>query len=399
MTTIDELLTQRRRGALSAADERRLQMAVQTSREHQLTLLAGEVFDRAGAAQSNDAALIKHIVRQVEGEWSGTFQRVVARRRLSRWVSVPALIAGMAAASFGGYRALPFSNPQLSNARVLNAPARTAPAAFTAAPAPFATPSPLAAAPGVLPEATPRLPPRASEPLPPLAPGAVEPFTPQLSTPEPETPAPIGAAVPAPIGRTPGAPAGAISAAAAPAPPGAAHGVAAPHSTPGWNLPKPKRRAVHHAQLDTDVGGVLPLPALASTADSTSPAEADGPDLESAPALFRRANELRQSDWDAAAALYERLALRQTESREAGVAEMALGKHALAEGRAVKAVQWFEAYQRREGGELAAEAIWGEARALQSLGEVARARELWTRLIEQYPASAYAAAAREQLGP
>ena len=102
---------------------------------------------------------------------------------------------------------------------------------------------------------------------------------------------------------------------------------------------------------------------------------------------------------DAAAVLYERLALRHTESREAGVAEMALGKHALSEGRALKAVQWFEAYQRREGGELAAEAIWGEARALQSLGEAERARELWTRLIEQYPASAYAAAAREQLGP
>ena len=94
MTTIDELLTQRRRGVLSDADERRLQMAVQTSREHQLTLLAGEVFDRAGAPQSNDAALIKHIVRQVEGDWSGTFQRVVARRRLSRWVSVPVLIEG-----------------------------------------------------------------------------------------------------------------------------------------------------------------------------------------------------------------------------------------------------------------------------------------------------------------
>jgi TolA-binding protein len=151
--------------------------------------------------------------------------------------------------------------------------------------------------------------------------------------------------------------------------------------------------------LDTDEAAVLPLPALASAPGSASLAQANGPDLESAPVLFRRANELRQSDWDAAAALYERLALRHTESREAGVAEMALGKHAFSEGRALKAVQWFEAYQRREGGELAAEAIWGEARALQSLGEGERARELWTRLIEQYPASAYAAAAREQLGP
>jgi TolA-binding protein len=172
------------------------------------------------------------------------------------------------------------------------------------------------------------------------------------------------------------------------------------HSTATWNLPKPRAvRRQASAHVDSDLSAVLPLPGVASTAGSASGAELEGPDLESAPVLFRRASELRQSDWDAAAALYERLALRHTESREAGVAEMALGKHALAEGKALKAVQWFEAYQRREGGELAAEAIWGEARAQQSLGETARARELWTRLIEQYPASAYAAAAREQLGP
>src|SRR6185436_20234009 len=84
------------------------------------------------------------------------------------------------------------------------------------------------------------------------------------------------------------------------------------------------------------------------------------PDLESSQALFRRANQLRRSDWDAAASLYERLALRHSESREAGVAEMALGKHALAEGRARQALQWFVAYQRRAGGELAAEALWGQ---------------------------------------
>src|SRR4051812_27376873 len=106
MSTIDDLLSRRRRGALSEADERRVQMAVHTSREHQLSLLAADAFDRAGAPQSGDAALVKSIVRQVEGEWSGTFQRVVARRRLSRWVSVPALVAGVAAASLGGYRAL-----------------------------------------------------------------------------------------------------------------------------------------------------------------------------------------------------------------------------------------------------------------------------------------------------
>ena len=385
MTTIDELLTQRRRGALSEADERRLQMAVQTSGEHQLSLLAADAFDRAGAPQSNDAALIKHIVRQVEGEWSGTFQRVVARRRLSRWVSVPVLIAGVAAASFGGYRAV-----QFADARALNAPVRATPVAN---PAPRAAREAIAAAPEVLPEAAVlpearQLAPRAAE----LVPSAAA-ESPATQLPPAETPAPSAALRPAPS-----APSGAAIAAAATVPDVAASGVAAPHATPSWHLPKPKPRAAQHARLDTDEAAVLPLPGLAAAEGSVS-AGKKGPDLESAPVLFRRANELRKSDWDAAAALYERLALRHTESREAGVAEMALGKHALSEGRALKAVQWFEAYQHREGGELAAEAIWGEARALQSLGETARARELWTRLIEQYPASAYAAAAREQLGP
>ena len=66
----------------------------------------GDAFDRAGAPQAGDTALIKSIVRQVEGEWSGTFPRVVARRRLPRWLSVPVLMTSLAAASFGGYRAL-----------------------------------------------------------------------------------------------------------------------------------------------------------------------------------------------------------------------------------------------------------------------------------------------------
>jgi TolA-binding protein len=391
MTTIDELLSQRRRGALSDADERRLQMAVQTSPEHRLTLLAGEVFDRAGAPQSEDAALIKHVVRQVGGEWSGTFQRVVARRRLSRWISVPSLIAGVAAASFAGHRALqsasvPGAQPasvqsasvqsavvQSSGALTSNAPARTAPLA-RALPTNPATAAPPAAAAEMPPEA----PPSARTNVPRAG---------SLADESPSLPLPLAPATPA-------------SAAAAPAPLNASVGAVAPtRSSASWNLPKPKPRAVRHAGLEPEVAAVLPLPSAASTPASLSAGEPAGPDLESAPALFRRATELRQSDWDGAAALYERLALRHTESREAGVAEMALGKHALSEGRALAAVQWFEAYQRRPGGELTAEALWGEARALQSLGEAERARELWARLIEQYPASAYAAAAREQLGP
>ncbi|MEO8181562.1 MAG: tetratricopeptide repeat protein [Deltaproteobacteria bacterium] len=428
MSAIDDLLSRRRRGALSETDERRLQMAVQTSDEHRVLLLAGEAFERAGAPQPGDAVLVKSIVRQVEGEWSGTFQRVVARRRLSRWVSVPVLIAGVAAASFGGYRGLrapaenprpvaveargralvpgatPRATPELTPEVAVAGPAAPALAAlrgtelrgtelrgtelrgtepqathtrgFGAEPAAelparpealvesFFEASPLALAP---PAALPTLPP--AVPALPSAVPALPPAQPQLAA----TPAAAG---------TPGA--------ALPAAP-----------TRSWRLPRPKPHAERVAEADRDLDRAAGMPALAApVAAAAGGAELEPlPDLESSRVLFRRANQLRRTDWDAAASLYARLALRHSESREAGVAEMALGKHALAEGRARQALQWFEAYLRRAGAELAAEAVWGKARALENLGENERARELWRQLIEQYPASAYAAAARQQLGP
>lgn len=387
MTSIDDLLSRRRRGALSEADERRVQMAVQTSREHQLTLLAGEAFERAGASQAGDAALVNQIVRQVEGEWSGTFQRVVARRRLSRWVSLPVLIAGVAAASLGGYRALraPTDNPHpgalaLRGLAVEAAPSGMEPretlprAGLSVRPQPTSTSEPFAVVPTDLPGPSLAETSRQVLPLALEEPAAV-------SNPLPEVaagPAPL----PAMLAATP---------AAAIAPAGPAR---------SWRLPRPKPHAERRAAADGDLDLAGAAPGLAAPMVATPGGVelAPLPDLESSQALFRRANQLRREDWDAAASLYERLALRHSESREAGVAEMALGKHALAEGRARQALQWFEAYQRRTGGELAAEAVWGQARALESLGEHERARGLWRRLIEQYPASAYAAAARQQLG-
>jgi hypothetical protein len=406
MSTIDDLLSRRRRGALSDADERRLQMAVQTSREHQLTLLAGEVFERAGAAQPGDTALIKRIVHQVEGEWSGTFQRVVARGRVSRWVSVPMLMAGLAAASFGGYRAVHALRPPADNspprALAVAAPSRAPAVAAPSEPAPT-VPAPSVLAPSV---------PAPSEPagiasgaasvpaaLPDLAAlplaGAVS--APALDRASVQTPAEEASAAQStaqPRTARDDAPATARVAALSA---NAAIASTAPSAAPHWNLPRPKPRALHASVAsESELAALLPAPGAPASAGTL----AEGaPDLESAQALFRRANQLRRSDWDAAAALYERLTLRHSESAEAGVAEMALAKHALAEGRAHQALRWFQAYQRREDGELAAEALWGEARACQSLGEGERAHELWQRLIEQYPASAYAAAAREQLGP
>ncbi|MEY4550249.1 MAG: hypothetical protein RL685_6444 [Pseudomonadota bacterium] len=362
MSTLDDLLSQRRRSPLSDADERRVQIGVTASREHQLALLAGDVFERAGAPQPGDADLVRKIVRQVEGEWSGTFQRLDADRRgtsrldvdpldasqselrhgprWSRWASVPTLIAGVAAASWGGMRAL----ESLHEPGIV--PAVTAPTVT----APTAPAAPMASAPEEVLQ-QPEPPPSTAVPSR-AVPKAVASRT---STPAParraatlEASARIAASSSAPVLLRPAAPPASTSALA----------------------PEPVPSAVP--------------PVLA-------------PD-ETARSLFLRANKLRRDDWTAAAALYELLLQRFAGSTEAGVAEMALGKHALDEGHSSEALRWFRAYQQRPSGELTSEALWGEARALESLGETAAARVVWRRLITDYPASAYAAVARQQLG-
>jgi TolA-binding protein len=121
-------------------------------------------------------------------------------------------------------------------------------------------------------------------------------------------------------------------------------------------------------------------------------------DAETAQSLFRRANTLRQVDWPAAAATYAELIRRYPASVEAGIAEVALGKWSLTQGRSGDALEWFRANQRRQRGPLAAEALWGEARALESLGSHAAAKGPWRQLLEQYPESPYAGVARERLG-
>lgn len=373
MSTLDDLLSQRRRAPLSDADERRVQIGVKASRDHRLALLAGDVFERAGAPQPGDADLVRKIVRQVEGEWSGTFQRLDAERRetsrldadpldthplgtnprleskrgpqWSRWAAVPTLIAGVAAASWGGMRAL----------ESLREPA-VVPTVVT----------PNAVAPAVV------APPAAA----PVASAPEEVVVQQPAQPPPSSAAPSRAVAPR-------------ASAPAPARRAATREASAARSIASSSAPVLLRSAAP--------------PASAHEAAPVASTNALAPDTLLAPddtarSLFLRANKLRRGDWTAAAALYELLLQRFAGSTEAGVAEMALGKHALDEGHSSEALRWFRAYQQRPSGELTSEALWGEARALESLGETAAARVVWRRLVTDYPASAYAAVARQQLG-
>lgn len=377
MSTLDDLLSQRRHAPLSEADERRVQIGVKSSRDHQLALLAGEVFDRAGAPQLGDAELVRKIVRQVEGEWSGTFLRQSPgarsrpRPKWSRWAAVPTLIAGVAAASWGGerllhaLRAAPSTSNAVSPPAVVVSPAVVSPTTS----AEGALESADDAAPGnVKQQYEARL---ALESQPSAASASSE------SEPAARSPA---------AGSVPGSSVAGSSVAGGSVARGArARGADARSMAAAPVLLRP---AAPRAEVGAGQAGV-------SSAVPPLPQVAAG---ETARSVFLRANRLRRDDWVAAAALYEQLIRRFATSDEAGVAEMALGKHALDEGHPDQALSWFRAYQQRPNGELASEALWGEARALESLGEAAAARAVWRRLIADYPASAYAAVARQQLG-
>jgi TolA-binding protein len=345
MVTLDDLLIKRRRGTLSEVEARRLSAALRATREYELALLAGDVFEREGAAAPGDAQRLRALVANAERRFSSlpraelpplasrlgfspgrvstrlsprAFLARLSPRGLRALAVAPVFIAAIAAASIEGYRAFEAlrdaSTTQAGPATpAVSPPRRSAPARLPASPAP-----------------------PASVPSPAAAPAHTRPFVPPRA--QRRQPAPASS----------------------------------PHDAAGASLPPSS--AVHPADV----------PALASDADT-------------AQTLFRRANGLRQTDWLAAAAVYSELIRRHPTSLEAGIAELALAKWSLAQGRSGDALEWFRAHQRRPQSALAPEALWGEARALESLGSRAAARVPWRALIDRYPDSPYAAVARERL--
>jgi TolA-binding protein len=167
-------------------------------------------------------------------------------------------------------------------------------------------------------------------------------------------------------------------------------------------LPRPEvpRPEVPRPELPPDPPRSAPdAQTLAQPSARAAHSAATASNPESAESLFRRANRLRSVDWSAAAALYAELIRRHPGSNEAGVSEVALGKWSLAQGRSGDALEWFRAHLRRPPGALTAEALFGEARALESIGSHRAARAPWRRLLERYPASPYADVARQRLAP
>lgn len=125
--------------------------------------------------------------------------------------------------------------------------------------------------------------------------------------------------------------------------------------------------------------------AVASTSVGDGPAE-----------LFAAASRARREGQTARAlALYQELERRHPATAEAHAADIALGM-LYADAAPAQALAHFRRYLA-QGGPLAPEALWGQARALSALGRTEEAQQSWRALITRYPRSAYANAARTRL--
>jgi TolA-binding protein len=139
---------------------------------------------------------------------------------------------------------------------------------------------------------------------------------------------------------------------------------------------------------------------VASVQAATMPspaASAPAPDLKT---LFAAASDARKAgDPLRAAELYTEIERRFPDSREARLSFVAFGRMLLDRGERGRALEQFERYLSVAPTDvLAAEASYGRARALVSLGRAAEARRAWAELLSRFPDSIYADVARRQLG-
>jgi TolA-binding protein len=176
---------------------------------------------------------------------------------------------------------------------------------------------------------------------------------------------------------------------------------AAMFSTVASPAPQPPRRAAVPAPLPapppvvaqaTDVVGAPP-----PVVSAAKPIAA--PDPSSASELFANAaSARRRGKGPEAMLLYDALQSRFPGSAEANAADMALGMLRLQRGSARSALEHFRRYlSRNPRAELVPDALWGKAQALSSLGQNAEARRSYASLLERFPDSTYAAAARSKL--
>jgi hypothetical protein len=123
---------------------------------------------------------------------------------------------------------------------------------------------------------------------------------------------------------------------------------------------------------------------------------------ETAASLFAAANAARrEGDLRRAVALYEALRAAFPDSAEARVSAISRGDLLLRLGEPARALRAFDAYLSEggagSGGSMREEALSGRARCARKLGDDAAERSSWSRLVQEFPGSAYGPVARQRL--
>jgi TolA-binding protein len=114
--------------------------------------------------------------------------------------------------------------------------------------------------------------------------------------------------------------------------------------------------------------------------------------------LLRRAGDAQRSgDLPAALARYHQLRRDYATSPEALLATVPLGKLLLTRNPRAALVELDTYLRSAPSGALVPEALYGRARALETLGDAPRERQTWNRLLATFPDSAYAPIGRRRL--
>ncbi len=176
------------------------------------------------------------------------------------------------------------------------------------------------------------------------------------------------------------------------------------------SVPAPAPSPASHPSTSPDAGRTLSrsLPSVVATSvpsqEPTAPLPSAEPTLaravpSTAAELLSAAGRARRNGQPAQALeLLQTLRARYPNSSEASASEITLGKLELERGASAAALGHFDGYLRHSpSGALTPEALWGRAQALTELGKSAEAQKSLSDLLQRYPNSPYASAARAKL--
>jgi hypothetical protein len=175
-------------------------------------------------------------------------------------------------------------------------------------------------------------------------------------------------------------------------PPTAAAVPAAP--VPGAPAP---RVAMQAPRTEEATKSAAPMPVPEVQLETEEPPSAAAPPAPPADLLAMAEKSRRAGDYTQARDLYRRAAVGANVTAEA--AWVALARMELSLGHAAQALEATKRRQERFGrGTLSPEALWIDVRSYRQMGDLARARELAGKLVDQWPGSPQARAAQQWLG-